>query len=99
MFSWNLPSRSTCSSASYLYAAGLSSGGELPPPDGTARQPGGQLLESALASCSIIVLTYSGTLKAITHLANNGAVVLQHQSPHCCRRAPWRGRRWRGEAN
>jgi type IV pilus assembly protein PilY1 len=77
MFSSNLPSPSACSSASYLYAVGLSSGGELPPPAGTARQPGGQLLGSALASRPIIVLTSTGTVKAITHLANNGVVVLQ----------------------
>lgn len=77
MFSSNLPSSSACSSSSYLYAVGLSSGGELPPPAGTARQAGGQLLGSALASRPIIVLTSTGIVKAITHLANNGVVVLQ----------------------
>jgi len=77
MFSSNLPSSSACSSSSYLYAVGLASGGELPPPAGTVKQPAGQLLGSALASRPIIVLTSSGTVKAITHLANNGVVVLQ----------------------
>lgn len=77
MFSTNLPSSSACSSSSFLYAVGQSTGGELPPPAGTVKLPAGQLLGAALASRPIVVLTTTGKLKAITHLANNGVVVAQ----------------------
>lgn len=75
MFSTNLPSSSACSSSSFLYAVGQSTGGQIPPAPGKAKLSTGQLLGAALASRPIIVLTTSGQVKAITHLANNGVVM------------------------
>jgi type IV pilus assembly protein PilY1 len=75
IFSTNIPSQSACSSASMLYAISMSTGGEIPAPPGKTQLPAGQLLGTALASRPVIVITTTGKVKAITHLANNGVVV------------------------
>jgi type IV pilus assembly protein PilY1 len=75
VFSTNAPSSSACSSASYLYAVGLATGGDLPPQPGKPVVPAGQLLGSALASRPVIVLTSDNQVKAITHLGNDGVIV------------------------
>jgi type IV pilus assembly protein PilY1 len=77
IFSTNLPSSSACSSASYMYAVGQSTGGAIPARVGDVQAPAGQLLGTALASRPVIVLTTTNKVKAITHLANNGVVVTE----------------------
>jgi len=77
IFTTNFPSPSACSSASYLYAVGQATGGEIPAPAGTKQQPAGQLLGTALSSRPVVVVTTTGKVKTITHLTNNGVVVAQ----------------------
>jgi type IV pilus assembly protein PilY1 len=77
IFTSNHPSSSACSSASYLYAIGQTTGGEMPSPNNeNYLQGAGQQLGQALASRPVVVVT-SGQrprVRAITHLTNNGVV-------------------------
>jgi type IV pilus assembly protein PilY1 len=77
IFTTNHPSSSACSSASYLYAVGQATGGEMPAPTNENYfQGAGQQLGQALASRPVIVVTsgQNPRVKAITHLTNNGVV-------------------------